>query len=154
MSESRNTIIVIVVTIAILAGAFILLYRYQGGSDSDQINNEIAMSDDQGLAVETLVEGEGDKTTAPGDKIYVHYTGTLEDGTEFDSSVGSDPFSFTLGQGEVIPGWDQGLAGMKVGEKRKLTIPASLGYGETGAGEAIPPNSTLIFETELISIGE
>ncbi len=87
-----------------------------------------------------------------GDQITVDYTGKLQDGTVFDTSVGKTPFQFTLGAGQVIPGWDQGLLGMKVGGKRTLTIPPSLAYGEQGAGGVIPPNATLIFDVELISI--
>lgn len=87
-----------------------------------------------------------------GDQITVDYTGKLQDGTVFDSSMGKTPFKFTLGAGQVIPGWDQGLVGMQVGGKRTLTIPPSLAYGEQGAGGVIPPNATLIFDVELISI--
>jgi len=115
------------------------------------IITEKTMSD--GLKVEVLAEGAGDRVTKAGDAISVHYTGTLTDGTKFDSSVDRGmPFQFTLGAGMVIAGWDQGLLDMKVGEKRRLTIPASLGYGERGAGNVIPPNATLIFETELMAI--
>jgi FKBP-type peptidyl-prolyl cis-trans isomerase len=88
-----------------------------------------------------------------GDAVSVHYVGTLTNGTEFDSSrKRNQPFKFTLGQGKVIKGWDQGVVGMKVGGKRKLTIPPSLGYGARGAPPVIPPNSTLVFEIELVSI--
>lgn len=87
-----------------------------------------------------------------GDQLVVNYTGKLQDGTVFDSSVSKTPFEFTLGGGEVIPGWDSGLVGMKVGGKRTLTIPPSLGYGAQGAGSTIPPNATLVFDIELISI--
>ncbi|XP_052868030.1 peptidyl-prolyl cis-trans isomerase FKBP2 [Anopheles cruzii] len=91
--------------------------------------------------------------TKKGDMVHMHYTGTLEDGTEFDSSVSrGDPLTFTLGMGQVIKGWDQGLLNMCEGEKRKLVIPPELGYGERGAGEKIPPNSVLIFEVELVKI--
>ncbi|MEA2451615.1 MAG: hypothetical protein QOG04_325 [Actinomycetota bacterium] len=82
----------------------------------------------------------------------MHYTGTLEDGTEFDSSVGGEPFPFTIGAGQVIKGWDLGVPGMKVGGKRELTIDSDLAYGETGAGGVIPPGATLIFEIELLDI--
>jgi FKBP-type peptidyl-prolyl cis-trans isomerase len=85
----------------------------------------------------------------------VHYTGWLENGTEFDSSRRRDePFGFPLGVGYVIPGWDQGVVGMRVGGKRKLTVPPELGYGARGAGRVIPPNATLIFEVELLDISE
>uniref|UniRef100_A0A182NSD3 peptidylprolyl isomerase n=1 Tax=Anopheles dirus TaxID=7168 RepID=A0A182NSD3_9DIPT len=91
--------------------------------------------------------------TKKGDLVHMHYTGTLEDGTEFDSSIPrGNPLSFTLGMGQVIKGWDQGLLGMCEGEKRKLIIPPELGYGDRGAGEKIPPNSVLIFEVELMKI--
>ena len=105
-----------------------------------------------GLVIEELVVGEGD-TAASGQNVTVHYTGWLTDGTEFDSSVDRGrPFEFDLGAGGVIRGWDEGVAGMKVGEKRKLTIPAELGYGARGAGGVIPPNSTLIFDVELLAV--
>ena len=88
-----------------------------------------------------------------GDTLHMHYTGTLQDGTEFDSSIpGGEPLSFTLGSGQVIKGWDQGLLAMCAGEKRKLVIPPDLGYGDSGAGDKIPGGSVLIFEVELIKI--
>jgi peptidylprolyl isomerase len=88
----------------------------------------------------------------PGKTLSVHYTGKLENGKVFDSSVGKDPLTFVLGSGQLIPGFEQGVTGMKAGGKRVITIPPSLGYGEQGAGEAIPPNSTLIFELELVDV--
>src|SRR5688572_10240845 len=101
-----------------------------------------------------LVVGQGDEAKS-GKRVSVHYTGTLTNGKKFDSSLDrGKPFSFTLGAGEVIKGWDQGVAGMKVGGKRKLTIPPDLGYGARGAGGGlIPPNATLVFEVELLEVG-
>lgn len=87
-----------------------------------------------------------------GDKVKVHYTGTLMNGKQFDSSVGKDPFEFTLGQGNVIKGWDEGVPGMKVGGKRKLTIPWQMAYGESGSGDKIPPKAALKFDIELLEI--
>ncbi len=105
------------------------------------------------LEIKVLKEGTGDQEAKQGDFVKAHYTGTLEDGTKFDSSVDrGEPFEFTLGVGQVIQGWDQGVSGMKIGEKRKLTIPPELGYGASGAGSAIPPNAVLIFEVELLEI--
>lgn len=118
-------------------------------------NKSKTMTDVAELKIEKLADGTGDRMTKKGDTISVHYTGTLTDGTKFDSSIDRGaPFTFTVGGGQVIAGWDQGLLDMKVGEKRRLTIPASLGYGSRGAGGVIPPNATLIFETELVSIKE
>jgi len=93
------------------------------------------------------------KKAKSGDKVHVHYTGTLRDGTEFDSSYPrGQPLPFTLGASQVIKGWDQGVLGMCEGEKRRLVIPPELGYGAAGAGEKIPPNSVLIFEVEMMNI--
>lgn len=107
---------------------------------------------DSGLKYEDLVEGDGD-VAGPGQKVSVHYTGWLSDGSKFDSSKDRDmPFDFPLGAGHVIRGWDEGVQGMKVGGSRKLTIPPQLGYGPAGAGGVIPPDATLIFEVELLAI--
>ncbi len=105
-----------------------------------------------GLIIEDQVIGTGAEAKA-GQKVTVNYSGTLTDGTKFDSSYDrGQPFSFNLGAGEVIRGWDEGFAGMKVGGKRKLTIPSALGYGASGAGGVIPPNATLVFEVELLGV--
>jgi FKBP-type peptidyl-prolyl cis-trans isomerase FkpA len=105
-----------------------------------------------GLVIEDLVVGTGD-TASAGQKVSVHYTGWLQNGNKFDSSKDrGQAFIFSLGRGEVIRGWDEGVTGMKVGGKRKLTIPADLGYGARGAGAVIPPNATLLFEVELLAV--
>ncbi len=105
-----------------------------------------------GLLIEELVVGEG-AVAGAGQHVTVHYTGWLTNGNKFDSSKDrNDPFAFGLGQGQVIRGWDEGVQGMKVGGKRKLTIPPELGYGARGAGGVIPPNATLVFEVELLGV--
>jgi len=103
------------------------------------------------LKIEDIKVGDGVEATS-GKSVSVHYTGTLENGTKFDSSRDRGPFEFNLGAGEVIKGWDQGVVGMKVGGVRKLTIPSELGYGARGAGGVIPPNATLIFDVELLEV--
>ena len=106
-----------------------------------------------GLKYEDVKVGTGD-TAEPGKTVTVHYTGWLTDGKKFDSSKDrGQPFDFPLGGGRVIKGWDEGVRGMKVGGVRKLTIPPELGYGARGAGGAIPPNATLVFEVELLKVG-
>lgn len=105
-----------------------------------------------GLIIETLATGSG-PTAKSGDKVSVHYTGWLTNGTKFDSSRDrNEPFNFRVGAGQVIPGWDEGVAGMQPGGKRRLTVPAHLAYGARGAGGVIPPNAVLIFEVELLAI--
>ena len=104
-----------------------------------------------GLYRQDVTPGTG-QTAEAGDLVSVHYTGWLQDGTEFDSSRGGPPFEFGLGQGEVIPGWDEGVQGMRIGGVRRLVIPAELAYGARGAGGVIPPNATLVFEVELLGV--
>lgn len=132
----------------------IILKKYE--PELEELNGENMQEENitepQDLEVEILKTGEGVQSQA-GDTVSVHYTGTLTDGTKFDSSLDrGQPFSFTLGQGRVIKGWEQGVLGMTIGEKRKLTIPAYLGYGDSGSGALIPPGATLIFEVELLAI--
>jgi FKBP-type peptidyl-prolyl cis-trans isomerase len=105
------------------------------------------------LEIEDITPGTG-RAAKTGDTVHVQYTGTLMNGTKFDSSYdhGGDPFKFTLGKGEVIKGWDQGVVGTKIGGKRRLRIPPDLGYGANGSPPTIPPNAGLIFEIELVSI--
>ena len=111
-----------------------------------------AIKTPSGLTIEDLVVGTGDAANA-GQKVSVHYTGWTTDGKKFDSSKDrGQAFIFSLGRGEVIRGWDEGVAGMKVGGKRKLTIPPDLGYGSRGAGKVIAPNATLLFEVELLAV--
>lgn len=118
-----------------------------------QVNQQTQNTKPMELEIKTTQEGTGDRVVKAGDTITVNYTGKLEDGTKFDSSYDrNQPFSFQIGQGMVIQGWDQGLLGMKVGEKRTLTIPANMGYGASGVPGVIPPNATLVFDTELVSI--
>lgn len=125
-----------------------------GGEDpaaqEDDCNMD-SVTTEEGLVFKEVECGDGAEPEN-GDTISVHYTGRLEDGTEFDSSEGKDPISFALGSGQVIEGWDLGFQGMKVGGKRELTIPPELGYGEQGAPPVIPPNSTLIFDVELVDV--
>lgn len=124
-----------------------------GSEDATRAEPKSETQEATSLKIDDLVVGKG-AASKSGDRVTVHYTGWLTDGTKFDSSKDrGQPFPFTLGAGEVIPGWDQGVAGMKVGGKRKLTIPPDLGYGASGTGP-IPPNATLIFEVELLKIGQ
>jgi peptidylprolyl isomerase len=120
--------------------------------DDQTTEDQNVVTTDSGLQYVDLVEGEG-ATPQTGQTVFVHYTGTLEDGTKFDSSLDRNrPFSFRLGTGQVIRGWDEGISTMKVGGQRKLIIPPQLGYGTRGAGGVIPPNATLIFDVELLRI--
>jgi peptidylprolyl isomerase len=117
-----------------------------------EVDEDDYTTTESGLMYYDFEEGTGD-TPEAGQQVVVHYTGWLKDGTKFDSSLDrGTPFPFTLGVGQVIPGWDEGVATMKVGGKRQLVIPPELGYGETGAAGAIPPNATLIFEVELLEV--
>ena len=152
----KITVFLIVVAIIILS---IVYFFLRGINDPEtqrmKQNNNQAQNATQDMTknvgMEILEQGAGEEAKN-GDGVSVHYTGWLTDGTKFDSSLDQGtPFVFTLGTGQVIRGWDIGVLGMKVGEKRKLTIPPELGYGSTGVGP-IPPNATLVFEVELLGI--
>ena len=136
--------------LAILAAATLLA---QTTASPTKVTGK-ATSTASGLQYWDIVVGNG-ATAVAGKPVKVHYTGWLTDGKKFDSSVDrGQPFGFTLGAGQVIKGWDEGVAGMKVGGKRQLRIPPELGYGSRGAGSVIPPNATLIFDVELLEVGK
>ena len=150
-----NKIIIILIIILIVVVALVIWAVNQSrgpildqGWTANDLNYNI-----QGMKVEILKEGSGVEAKT-GNTVTVNYTGTLVDGTKFDSSLnpGRTPFEFTLGQNRVIQGWELGVLGMKVGEKRKLTIPPELGYGSQAVGGVIPANATLIFEIDLLGI--
>ena len=148
--NQRIAILVVLVLILALAAFLIIRAAMDKGKASEDAGNLVIT--DTGMQYQDLLVGDGAEAKA-GDTVSVHYTGWLENGTKFDSSLDrNQPFEFTLGAGEVIKGWDEGVAGMKVGGKRKLIIPPALGYGSTGAGGVIPPDATLIFEVELLEI--
>jgi len=154
--KMKKIVIIIILTIAIILGAYFIFWGSKNNQKSNdnkpQINNNV--QEIQGMKIETLKEGIGEEAKN-GDVVSVHYVGTFENGTKFDSSIDrGTPFSFTLGAGQVIKGWDLGVLGMKVGEKRKLTIPPDLAYGSGGVPGAIPSNSTLMFEVELLGINQ
>jgi FKBP-type peptidyl-prolyl cis-trans isomerase FkpA len=138
----------LVAAVAFTGGAFALAQNDKPPADGAKV-----VTTKSGLKYSDLKAGSGPAAKA-GNTVSVHYTGWLTDGKKFDSSLdGGEPFSFQLGAGMVIKGWDEGVAGMKKGGKRKLTIPPELGYGATGAGGGvIPPNATLIFVVELLAI--
>ncbi len=155
--HNKTTITIIFVVVIVIIGAMFYLngngkgiMTFSGDSDKSSSSTQ----DNGAVSVEDVVEGEGD-TVKTGDTVMVHYTGLLKsDGSVFDTSYTRGvPFIFNVGSGQVIKGWDEGLVGMRVGGKRKLDIPSSLAYGETGAGDGvIPPNADLIFEIELLGI--
>ena len=136
-------IVASVIVAAMIIGGGVYLYNYFNSAKKDIVAHDLK------IEIEKQGTGEGAKR---GDTVSVNYIGSFIDGTEFDNSYKREsPISLTLGEGQVIRGWEEGLLGMKVGEKRKLTIPPSLGYGENDRGP-IPGGSTLIFETEMVAI--
>jgi len=142
--------VLIIVILAVLAVLYFVLTPKSSAPTVESQNGSREFSV-EGVGVKILKPGDGSAAKV-GDLVTVNYLGRLTDGTKFDSSYDrNQPFSFTLGQGQVIKGWEIGVAGMKVGEKRELTIPPELGYGAAGTGP-IPPNATLIFEVELLNI--
>lgn len=160
----RSPLFFIGVVVVILIAALLLGWQYLqgnpgalGGNPLPNLSAKIPVvtgtlrTTPSGLQIIEVKPGTGKEATA-GSTVSVHYTGWLTDGTEFDSSIGSDPIVFPVGTGAVIPGWDEGLLGMKVGEKRRLVIPPALAYGERGAGGVIPPNATLVFDVELLEV--
>ena len=145
------------VWLVVIVGLFYVLTKNEPSSHMPTItttNSQKSMDTTQ-LIIKDEVVGTGEEAKA-GNSVTVHYVGTLTNGTIFDASRnhGNQGFTFTLGAGQVIRGWDVGVAGMKVGGKRKLTIPSEMAYGNQAVGRIIPPNSTLVFEVELIKVGK
>jgi FKBP-type peptidyl-prolyl cis-trans isomerase len=152
---NRNFIIACIVGVLSLLLFAYFIFVLNGGPASNTITadnpNGTTPTAAENVKIEDIEEGTGPEVKS-GDTVVIHYTGTLSDGTKFDSSVDRKaPFETRIGVGDVIKGWDLGVVGMKVGGKRKLTIPPSLGYGAQGVG-SIPPNSILIFDVELLEI--
>jgi FKBP-type peptidyl-prolyl cis-trans isomerase len=142
--------LVVSLTTALVLGVAVLT----GCGKEESVSSDTTAGETATLLIQDEVVGTGTEAKS-GDTVTVHYTGWLTDGTKFDSSVDrNEPFTFNLGAGEVIPGWDAGVAGMKEGGKRKLTIPPELAYGARGAGSSIPPNATLVFEVELLQVNQ
>jgi len=166
---NKTAIIILVILLVVVAIAVYFLTQNNNSNQNQQMqqqnnqpaneqpnstNQDSTSFDIQGMKVEVVKQGSGE-VAKTGDTVSVHYTGTLTNGTKFDSSVDrGTPFEFTLGQNRVIQGWELGVAGMKVGEKRKLTIPPELGYGAQSVGGVIPANSTLLFDVELLGINK
>lgn len=141
-----KAIVFLVLAAVAVAAVLFIIFRGVGSSTQGEVTTT------SGLKYIDEVVGTG-ASPKPGQNVTVHYTGTLENGTKFDSSVDrGQPYSFRIGTGAVIKGWDEGVMTMKVGGKRRLIVPAKLGYGSAGFPPSIPPNATLIFEVELLSV--
>jgi FKBP-type peptidyl-prolyl cis-trans isomerase len=152
--------LILAVSFVVVVGALLVVVLARPEEPKPELKTEIQTADEgteifmdvKELIIEDLVTGSGDEVKE-GDLVQVHYTGTLTDGTKFDSSIDrGDPFEFTLGEGRVIKGWDIGVQGMKLGGRRRLIIPPQFAYGERGSGDVIPPNATLVFEIGLIAV--
>jgi len=151
MKKGTIMIIWVLIVLAVIAGLVYITINKKGNEQNINMQNET-----EGVKITILKAGTGE-VAKTGDTVAMNYTGTFENGTAFDSNVDPkfqhvEPFVFTIGAGQVIKGWDVGIAGMKVGEKRKLELNPDFAYGSTGAGGVIPPNATLIFEVELLDI--
>jgi len=152
--KETSTVMKLAIASLLLSLGMVLLAAAQSDSGGPSKVTGKGVTTTDGLQYWDLKEGTG-AVAKKGDKVKVNYTGWLTNGKKFDSSVGRGPFEFTLGAGQVIKGWDEGVAGMKVGGKRQLKIPAELAYGDRGVGNGlIPPNSTLIFDVELLGTGK
>lgn len=153
--NKKPLIIILLVLIALSLLAFFIVTISKKTDSQNVITNiisEVKVSQMQGLKIEVLKEGTGVEVKKD-DRVIIKYTGTFKDGTEFDSNINTnDPLTFVLGQNKVIQGWELGVLGMKMGEKRRLTVPSSLAYGKAGRPPLIPPNATLIFDIELLGI--
>ncbi len=148
-SNQKTLVIAVLVILALAVAGSIFLFMNRGGDGSGASAGE-TVTTASGLKYVELVEGTG-RAPTNGRMVSVHYTGTLEDGTKFESSLDrGKPIQFPIGTGGVIKGWDEGIMTMKVGGKRKLIIPPNLGYGAAGRPPKIPPNTTLVFEVELV----
>jgi FKBP-type peptidyl-prolyl cis-trans isomerase len=152
MSTSPRSILTALATAGVVLVLFVTATATNAANAAPSKTTGKGVTTPSGLKYWDLKKGTGAIAKA-GDQVKVHYTGWLTDGKKFDSSVDrGEPFAFKLGAGMVIKGWDEGVAGMKVGGKRQLRIPAELGYGARGAGGAIPPNAELIFDVELLGV--
>ena len=164
--DKRDIIIIVIILVILIGGVYLIFGLGQNNQDNNSKEEQSTVPQPQppqsqgnsssftiqGMKVDIVQQGSGPEAKNS-DRVTVHYTGTFQNGTVFDSSLRSGkPFQFTLGEGGVIKGWELGVAGMKVGEKRKLVIPPELGYGEMGYPGAIPPNTTLFFDIELLKI--